>query len=234
MRVYSLAAVSLAPLAVLAIPIVLVENIPAAAEQYHHLPPPAPVATARPHHALPEVILDVEDAAVQVSFDNRPVTPSTDSTPEQVLEQPKPVATAYLWSLGASWKKGADLPKEAWEIVEASSITKMEIGLVEGRRAFHPCYYARLSKDHNDRLVVLLILGFIATVIVVETWSTLYSSATRALSGQGAIRLEDAEEGSCQPLSVQAEAEDKRLEPTQHSNEVEGTSIKVENEKAAL
>ncbi len=93
----------------------------------------------------PEVILDVEDAAVQVSFDNRPVTPPAASTPDQVLDLPRPVTTAYLLSLtrppSEVWGKekagknapvALRIPEEAWEVVQASSITQMEIGLEAG------------------------------------------------------------------------------------------------------
>ncbi len=235
MKVNCLAALSLAPLMVLSMPIVLVENLVPATAHHRHQPPAAPVAAKRPAHALPEVILDVEDAAVQISFDNSPVTPTATSTARKILELPRPVATTYLWSLGSSRRKSPPRFKDEWEVVEASSVAQMEMGFVEELRHGRPgsaCYYARLSRDHNERLVVFLVLGFLATVITVEAWAAACSCARRTAAGQGAIRLEDEEAVEHQPLSVQAEVED--IEAVSDIEEAVDEKDEVKDEKVTL
>ena len=224
--VYLVPLALLSPLAVLGAPIVLPQDMPSVATHENtHLPPPSTVvAPAQPSHPTPEVILDVEDAAVQVAFDNHPVTPSAASKPEEVLSLPQPVATAYLLSLNrppasdeADRKKPApaEAAPEAWETFEVSSIVEMEVGLVEHRNrvARHACYYARLTRERNDRLVVFLVVAFVLIVVVVETWEAAYASISRLLTGRGAIRLEERDQE--QPLSIRAE-ETVQDEPTEH------------------
>lgn len=235
MKVASFVALSLAPLAALAVPIVIVESLPPATH-HSHTKSPASAPAARPARVAPEVILDVEDAAVQVSFDNSPATPTNGKTPEEILNLPKPIATAYLLSLGSSRGKPTQLSKEAWEVVEASTITQMEIGLVEAHGQAHTrpgltnCYYyARLTRDHNDRLVVLLVLAFLLTVLLLETWGSIYSSIRQLVSGQGAIRLEDDAES--QLLSVRADVQDVE-DAKGASSEVTATEISSEKTEA--
>ncbi len=219
----------LSPLAVLGAPIVLPQDMLSVAthENTHQPPPSNVVAPAQPPHAAPEVILDVEDAAVQVAFDNHPVTPSAASKPEEVLSLAQPVATAYLLSLNrppasdeADRKKPApaEAAPEAWETFEVSSILEMEVGLVKHRNRVahrHACYYARMTRDRNDRLVVFLVVAFVLIVVIVETWEAACASISRLVTGRGAIRLEERDQE--QPLSIRAEetVQDEPTEPIQ-------------------
>ena len=230
----------LSPLAVLATPIVLPQDMPSVAthENTHKPPPSTVVAPAQPIHAAPEVILDVEDAAVQVAFDNRPVTPSAASKPEEVLSLAQPVATAYLLSLNrpppadeADRRKPvpAEAAPEAWETFEVSSIIEMEVGLLKHRNrvAHHACYYARLTRERNDRLVVFLVVAFVLIVVVVETWEAACASISRLLTGRGAIRLEERDQE--QALSIRAEeaVQDEPTEPVQGEKATAATAAEA-------
>jgi hypothetical protein len=156
--------------------------------------PPAPVAPSRPKHALPETIVfnpEGEDGQF-TPIDNRPMTPSATAQPSVVLASSRPISTQYLLSLTqhpSTRRKGANrggrrlikLPADAIAAVHSSSMTQMEMGMgmeaeaedvpVAVARIGMPCYYARLTRGHNDVLVVTLVFIFAAVVVLVETFS---------------------------------------------------------------
>lgn len=211
------------------LPMVLVSDLEAVAGAAH---PPAPVAPSRPKHALPETIVfnpedDEEDAALTV-FDNSPMTPAATAQPSAVLASSRPISTQYLLSLarhpwlaavgkhrggGGGARLTKQLPADAIAAVETSSFTQAEMGMareedgrVEVAGIGMPCHYARLTRNHNDVLAVVLIFIFAAVVVLVETFSSIQRIFSRR-TGAGPIRLHaDTDRQQRAPLSVRAEA----------------------------
>ncbi|KAK3693756.1 hypothetical protein B0T22DRAFT_49813 [Podospora appendiculata] len=164
--------------------------------------PPTMVPGPRPKHALPETIpdwADLEESASpssQVPIDNMPFTPSAEAQPSAVLASPHPLETGYLLSL-SKHRKGEFRPESAsrsrWrdgkgheDAEEPLSITEMDVTVAIPTTprlgGASPCYpYARLSREHNDMLVILLVAAFLLVVVTVETWGSLSrrSHATR-------------------------------------------------------
>jgi len=58
-----------------------------------------------------------------------------------------------------------------------------------------PCHQGRSSRERNDMLVVFLAVAFMAVVVVMETWGSIFKR-------QGAIRLEETP--SQPPVSIRA------------------------------
>lgn len=177
----------LAPLAwCTPVPIVLVdslESIPVLSHTPAGQHPPAPVASSRPLHALPQTVFlnDDNDAASAdngVDINNRPVTPSQTDTPSAVLDTPQPVASSYLLGLaklsGFRRKFGAShVAEEDVTAVESSSIAQMELGMqVEPTaKTTMPSYYPCVTRERGDMLAISLVAIFIFFVAIVETWA---------------------------------------------------------------
>ncbi len=74
------------------------------------------------------------------------------------------------------------------------------------------CYYAHFTKDGQRQApAVFLMLAFFASVILVETWGAVYDAVRQMLSGQAAIRLDEADGAERQPLSMSAEERGLKL-----------------------
>ncbi|KAK3336167.1 hypothetical protein B0T19DRAFT_436965 [Cercophora scortea] len=198
-----------------------------------HVPPypPTMVPGPRPKHALPETIPDWPDleesasssSSSQVPIDNRPFTPSAEVEPSAVLAYPHPLETGYLLSL-SKHRKSEFRPDPAsmskWQdgnghgdAEDSLSIAEMDVTVAipttQRLGGVPPCHpYARLSREHNDMLVILLVAAFLLVVVAVETWGSLSRSMRRAFPRQGAIRLGDDEDVSrgakLPPLSIQS------------------------------
>lgn len=173
------------------IPIVLVdslESVPVVPLGAH---PPAPVATARPKHALPQTIFlddDVDDGSSpgwDVAIDNRPVTPSKTATPSTVLAAPQPVVTSYLLALArlSGFRRkfpafsAANIAEEDVDAIEASSIAQMEMGVhpetAAAAKTAMPTYYPCVTRERGDMLAISLVAIFMFFVVIVETWPIL-------------------------------------------------------------
>ncbi|KAK0628649.1 hypothetical protein B0T17DRAFT_614541 [Bombardia bombarda] len=196
--------------------------------------PPATVPRSRLKHALPEVITwnaeedDDSSASSQAPFDNRPVTPSASARPEVVLASPHPLHTDYLLSLsvnrdavgkGGGPEEGVRLSKKEKE--EAFTISEMEAVLtimpVGTSRTGMPCHQTRMARERNDVLVIFLVVAFLAVVVVVELWGSLYRSARRIFSKEGTIRLANEKDAhiSHEPLSIRAHSDASRFITTE-------------------
>lgn len=168
----------LAPALCTPIPMVLVDSLESVAGAAH---PPAPVATARPAHALPEFIFDAEDKYERYpGYDNSHMDPSPTMTPSQVLDAHEPLETSYLLSLHPGYRRKMKLSAEVAAAAEGSSIAAKEMGMeeleeleaLEGKRIGMPCYYAKMARiERNDLLAVYLILLFAVVVVFVETFA---------------------------------------------------------------
>jgi len=205
---------------------------------------PATPETARPRwrHGYPKLAPEVLILGGDVPFDSRPWSPSQPAEParERLL------TTSHLLSHQLNTNTAPaeqpdhrrDDPKDAADQqrrldLEADSvefeISDMDMGIAIPSRLGTPCRYARLSRERNDVLVVLLAVAFLLVVLVVEAWATICqrlvlvlggatlgcamltveSSARQILGWQGVIRLEDddtdqPETWQRQPLSIQA------------------------------
>jgi hypothetical protein len=165
----------LAPVLSTPIPMVLVDSLESVAGAAH---PPAPVAAARPKHALPEFIFDAEDKYERYpGYDNSHMDPSPTMTPSQVLDAHEPLETQYLLSLHPGYRRKMKLSAEAAAAAKGSSIAAKEMGMeeleeLEGKRIGMPCYYAKMARiERNDLLAVCLILLFAVVVVFVETFA---------------------------------------------------------------
>lgn len=178
----------LAPLAwCTPVPIVLVDSLEAVTvSRAAH--PPAPVASSRPQHALPQTILlddDGDDEAEEPVIDNSPVTPSRTAQPSAVLAAHQPVVTSYLLALarlGFGRKFPAfyatQVPDEDAAAIEASSIAQMETGIhIDGADAgpVVSSYYPSVTGGRGDMLAISLVAIFMIFVVVVETCSIVVS-----------------------------------------------------------
>ncbi|KAK3367043.1 hypothetical protein B0T24DRAFT_379115 [Lasiosphaeria ovina] len=193
-------ALGLVPTALCApVPAVLVEDIETAPET-------SALAQAlsrfHPKHSsfrsAPEVV--GESAPSPTPFDNRPFTPTASDKPSDVLALPRPIATDYLLSSSPDGKSHGSATAKPGPDTDDSlfTITEMEVTVGIPSQGI-PCRRARLSRDRNDMLAVLLAVTFLAVVIMVETW-------TSVCRRQGTIRLE--EDSTRQLLSAGAATDD--------------------------
>ena len=134
----------LAPLAVPGAPIAL----PIQENSNIHLATP----TVRPF--LPEVILNVEDAAVQVAFDTGPITLII-STPDKV--------SSVEPSLRLQEAKATD------GVAKKLSIAETEVEPVVYELVYSSCYYSCLIREYG-RPEVFVIAAFVLIVILVENY----------------------------------------------------------------
>ncbi|KAK0717123.1 hypothetical protein B0T26DRAFT_281901 [Lasiosphaeria miniovina] len=199
-------ALGLVPTALCApVPAVLVEGIETAPET-------SALAQAlsrfHPKHSFfrsaPEVV--GESAPSPAPFDNRPFTPTASDKPSDVLALPRPIATDYLLSATSDGKShGSAAATPGSDADDSFTITEMEVTVGIPSQGM-PCRRARLSRDRNDMLAVLLAVTFLAVVVMVETWASVCRSARYLFCRQGAIRLE--EDSTRQLLSTGAATDD--------------------------
>lgn len=147
--------------------------------------PPAPVASSRPKHALPQTtFLDSTDAHIiqdedeEQEIDNGPVTPSRTDQPSAVLAMDKPVSTKYLLALarggsgrGPPASHAPEVSDEDTKAIEASSIAQIETGTVVGSAdapAEMPSYYPSVTMSRGDMLLMGSVAIFLSLVVVVE------------------------------------------------------------------
>lgn len=208
----------LTPLSTIAspIPLVLIEDLEAVSKGNHNsLATMTYLAPKRPEHTSSKVI--IAGGAPKDHFDNRPlVAPTTGAgaePPSGMLTSPRPLSTSYLLSITGGRRKGeggrfSQLPVQAIEAVESSSITQMEMGVEVATTIEMPCYYyTLLAREHNDVLAVSLVFVFAMVVVVVETWASLLNSARRVFSKEGAVQLQ-GQTPTYQEVSIQADATD--------------------------
>ncbi|KAH8897191.1 hypothetical protein GQ53DRAFT_743008 [Thozetella sp. PMI_491] len=190
----------MAPLAAWAAPIVLREAVPLAIQRNHDPSFSPPTKLPQLRYEVSAVSATAEDTEVKIRFDNKPVTPSTGSTPEEVLSLPRPIATSYLLFLAAADKAHKSTVGLLQETVLVSSESSV-VGAETRPQATSPYNFyvprtpcpTRASQEHNARLITWMVAAFICIVVLLESWEVIYSRARSILAPRGAIRLEEKE-----------------------------------------
>jgi hypothetical protein len=115
----------------------------------------------------------------QSPIDNRPILGDDAATPSAVLSSDRPMKTEYLMAMSPDGKHKAEQAKPSHDAVaqkhrdaalhsgHSLSIAELEISVTIPSH-HRPCHYARLSRDHNDMLIVFLVATFLLVVVGVE------------------------------------------------------------------
>ncbi|KAK1969963.1 hypothetical protein LY78DRAFT_300673 [Colletotrichum sublineola] len=157
------------------------------------------------------------EQTIEIKFDNRPVSPSENTSPSLVLAAPQPIKTTYLQSLSTKLQSGKDRVVDVVgdgtpETIEPMTLEEGLARLLPSRTRLGCWRHIQIPRptisifeEHPDLIVLVAVLALVVILLVLETVGTTFQGVRQHYDPKGEIRLE-GDEKTCKSLSFRCDS----------------------------